>query len=304
MLPTASSVPLPKRCRYSAARSGPPFVIKRGARVRSLSTSIAQIIRQRDMEADIVGVADAGHQKAAGPLHRWVRGGNIGRVKHRPAVELERRVAELEQLLLLVVVDLARLELPQRRCARVVLAQIARGVHAARQFGPIAAEPPRRVCRETRAVREQHAHVLREPGIHRVAQLHEIGEDDLAGRLHQADIAGSGDRAGALVVADRVGEQDLAALRDLDMPLRDGQPELLVVFDLVGLKEDRRVPVGLVAPAENCAQPGATSNSAATQRGADRDGMRARRSIAGQVCGNLAIRRISLAKATFATNAD
>ena len=51
------------------------------------------------------------------------------------------------------------------------------------------------------------------------------------------------DRVGALVVADGVGEQHLAALRDLDMPLGDGQRQLIVVGDLVGLEDDRLLPV-------------------------------------------------------------
>ena len=42
-----------------------------------------------------------------------------------------------------------------------------------------------------------------------------------------------GDRVGALVIADLIGEQDLAALRDLDMALGDREAELVVVLDLV-----------------------------------------------------------------------
>ena len=60
-------------------------------------------------------------------------------------------------------------------------------------------------------------------------------------------MTGSGDGVGALVVAHRIGEQDLARLRDLDMALGDGQPELLVILDFVGLEDDRRVLVLLAA---------------------------------------------------------
>jgi hypothetical protein len=56
-------------------------------------------------------------------------------------------------------------------------------------------------------------------------------------------MAGGGNRVGALVVADRVGEQNLAALRDLDMAFGDGQRQLIVVLDLVGLEGDGRVLV-------------------------------------------------------------
>jgi len=47
----------------------------------------------------------------------------------------------------------------------------------------------------------------------------------------------------------KVVAQDLAALRDLDMPLRHCHAELFVLFYLVGLKQDRRIPVGLAAGA-------------------------------------------------------
>ena len=56
-------------------------------------------------------------------------------------------------------------------------------------------------------------------------------------------MAGSGDRVGALVVGHRVGEQDLAALRYFDVALGDGERQLIVVLDLVGLEDDRRVLV-------------------------------------------------------------
>src|SRR5271154_4146915 len=63
-------------------------------------------------------------------------------------------------------------------------------------------------------------------------------------------MAGSGDRVGALVVAYRVGKQHLAALRDFDMAFGDGERQLIVVFDLVGLEDDRSVLVVLFLAAE------------------------------------------------------
>ena len=70
-------------------------------------------------------------------------------------------------------------------------------------------------------------------------QFHEIGEHDIAGGLHQADMARGGDRVGALVISDRVGKQDLVALADLDIALGDGHAQILVVLHFVGGEEQR-----------------------------------------------------------------
>ncbi len=195
------------------------------------------------MEPDRVRVAETRHQKAAGALDRRLRLGKIGRVEHRPAIDLQHHVAKFDQLELLVVADFAGPQLPGRRGAGVVLAQIAGRVDAAPQFEAVAVGAPRGVGGKPRAVGEQHPHILRECVVHRIPQFHEIGEHDLAGRQQQADMAGSGDGVAALAVAHRIGEQDLAPLRDLDMPLGDGQRQPLVILDLVGLEDDRRVLV-------------------------------------------------------------
>ena len=50
-----------------------------------------------------------------------------------------------------------------------------------------------------------------------------------------------GDGVGALIVGDGVGEQDLIVLAQLDMALGDCQSEILVVLQLVGGDEHRRV---------------------------------------------------------------
>src|SRR5438045_5479846 len=56
-----------------------------------------------------------------------------------------------------------------------------------------------------------------------------------------------GDCVGALVIADLVGQQDLSALRDLDMALGDCEAELVVVLHLVGLEQDRRAALPVTA---------------------------------------------------------
>ena len=70
-------------------------------------------------------------------------------------------------------------------------------------------------------------------------QLDEIGEDHVAGRLQQADMARGGDGIGALIVGDGVGEQHLVVLGDLDMTFGDDEAELVVVLHLVGAEQHR-----------------------------------------------------------------
>ena len=86
--------------------------------------------------------------------------------------------------------------------------------------------------------------MIREAIAHVVVQLDKIGEDDVPGRLQQADMPGSGDDIGSLIVGDGIGEQDLVALAQLDMALGDNEPEILVVLHLVGGKDHRRLLAG------------------------------------------------------------
>ncbi len=204
------------------------------------------------MRAEGVGTPDRGRQKPACALYGRVRRRHIGSIKDRPAVDLHDRVMKLDQLQLLVMIDLARLELPQGRRARVVLAEVARGVDAARQLGVIGVGAAHCIGREPRAVGEQHPHVLRKRLAHRIAQLHEIGKDDFAGRLREADIPRGGYGIGALIVGNRVGEQNLTVLGDFDVTAGDRQGQLFVVLDLIGAKQDRGVfvVVGTAAKGE------------------------------------------------------
>src|SRR3546814_15993815 len=64
---------------------------------------------------------------------------------------------------------------------------------------------PGAVGGQPRAVDQQRPQILDEAGLQLVVQLGVVGEDDLAGRLHQRDVAAGGDRVGLLVVGDRVG---------------------------------------------------------------------------------------------------
>jgi len=115
-------------------------------------------------------------------------------------------------------------------------------------FEQVAVGATRRIGGEPRPIGHQHPHILCEAGVHRIAQFHEIGEYDLAGRQQQTDMPGGADRVALLVVADRVGQHDLSALRDFDVSSGDDQGQLVVVLDFVGLKDNRSVLVDLLAP--------------------------------------------------------
>ena len=73
---------------------------------------------------------------------------------------------------------------------------------------------------------------------HVAGQLHVVGEDDLAGRLQQADVAVGRHRIGPLVVGHGVGEQGSRSLGELDVAGGDDEPQLLLVAHLVGLEQN------------------------------------------------------------------
>ena len=75
-------------------------------------------------------------------------------------------------------------------------------------IGPLRLGP-----RHARIVGQQHADLLDEALRQIVGQLRIIGENDIAARLQQADIARGGDDAGLLVIGDAVGQQQPVALR-------------------------------------------------------------------------------------------
>src|SRR4051794_87747 len=216
------------------------------------------------MGAEGVRAPERGRKKAAGALYRRIRHREVGCVEDRPAVDLHDRVAKLDELLLLVVVDLASLQLPYRWRAWVVPAEVAGGVYSPLQLGAVPVGAARGIGRQSRAVIEQHPHILCERVIHRIAQLDEIGKDDLSGRLRKADIAGGGNGVRPLVVRDGIGEKYLSALGNLDVAARNRQRELVVVLDLVGAEDDRRVSIlGRPAADRNLGPGGA--------KGADND---------------------------------
>ena len=82
-------------------------------------------IRQAEMKPVGVRIAEARHQKAAGAFHPRLGLRHIGRVEYRPAVDLHDNIAELQQLVFLVVADLPRLQLPGRRRRRIVATEVA-----------------------------------------------------------------------------------------------------------------------------------------------------------------------------------
>src|SRR5439155_1733892 len=84
--------------------------------------------------------------KPAGALDPGLGLRQIRRVEDRPAVDLHDYVPELDQLVFLVVADLARPQLPGRRRARIVAAEVARRIDAPPQLESIAVDAPRRIA--------------------------------------------------------------------------------------------------------------------------------------------------------------
>ena len=77
-----------------------------------------------------VVVLSVRHQQAALALHRRVGRRHERHIGDRHAEELDARVLEIHHLLALIVDDPRRLDLPERRLLRIVLARLAGGVDA------------------------------------------------------------------------------------------------------------------------------------------------------------------------------
>ena len=61
-----------------------------------------------------------------------------------------------------------------------------------------------------------------------------LGKDDVAGGLHQSDVARRGQQVGALVVGHLVGDQHAVVVGDLDVTARGNDTAFGIVAHLVG----------------------------------------------------------------------
>ena len=72
-----------------------------------------------------------------------------------------------------------------------------------------------------------------------VCQRVAIGVDDVALRLFQSDVADGGQRAGALIVDNLIGGQDVIIVKDLNVAARDDAIASGVIDELIALQLHR-----------------------------------------------------------------
>jgi hypothetical protein len=148
-----------------------------------------------------------------------------------------------------------RLELPQRRGLRVVLAQLAGAVdHLGELAAPVGGHPAAGGG-EPRAVGEQHAEAAHGAALEIAGELGVVGEHHLARRLEHGDVARRGDHVAALVVRQGVGAQHPLAAGELDRAGGGDDAEPVVVDDLVGKQQHLALGQCLCARLAAAGQP-------------------------------------------------
>ena len=116
----------------------------------------------------------------------------------------------------------------------MVAAEPAGAKHAIGQGDVAAFRAFRTRRRHARLISQEDAHLLDEPGGQPVIDLGAVGEDNLAIRLEQGDVADRGHGSRGDIIDDLVGDQDTLVLGDLHVAA--GRDHLLdaIEDELVG----------------------------------------------------------------------
>ena len=146
----------------------------------------------------------------------------------------------------LVVGDLDRLDLPERRARRVLGAELAGRIDGVVELVDVAARALAGGGRQPRLVAEQQPDALDGGFLEVLGEFGVVGKDGVAVLVGQVDIARRGDGLRLLVVGHRVGVDDAVAARDLDMAAGGDDADVAVIGHLVGDQQDRDLVAGLL----------------------------------------------------------
>jgi hypothetical protein len=208
-----------------------------------------EVVRRFDAEA--VGRARRydRHQEAGLALHAGIGRGEIGEVRQRDAEELDPGVLEVHHLVGLVVNDADRLDLPQRRLERIVLAGFAGGVDATREHRVVGAGAFGARGRHPRVVDRLEAQRIDEAVAEVVGEIELLAVADLAVGFGEPRVAFGMQALGALVVDHLVGFDRRAVVVDLDVAGRRHEIVGVVIANLVSLDEHLSVDALLLGEA-------------------------------------------------------
>ena len=198
-----------------------------------------EVVGDLDIGAERVARTVVGHQESAAPVDGRVRMAREGRIGHRDSEEFQDHVAVGHVACFLVVDDLARLELPQRRAVRIVRTEIAGTVD-----GPFhAREPALRAHApgggKAGAVGEQHADAPDDSLAQVPGDLDAVREHHLARGVGDDDVACRRDAVLVEAVDQPVGPQHVPVVHERHRTLGRRDAAALVVADFVGLEEGR-----------------------------------------------------------------
>ena len=196
------------------------------------------VVGDRHVHAERPGAPVEGIQEAALPRHARIGMAEVGGVEDGQAEDLERCVVVGEIVIGLVVDHGPGLDLPERRPGGLVGAQLAGGKHRLPHHGAVAVDAPGAAGDDPRVVGHEDAQAVNDAASQVAGELDGIGEQHLAARLPQRDVAGGSHHALALPVVDARGAQHALALGDLDIAGRDDRIGGLVIGQLVGGHEE------------------------------------------------------------------
>ncbi len=201
--------------------------------------------RHAGTDAKHAVIVELRHQEAGLALHRGVGRGKVREIGERQPEELERGVLVIDHLLVLIVNDAGRLDLPENRLFRMVLAGFAGGIDAILEHRDVAVRAIGAGCREMGLVRGVHAQRIQEPVAEILGQLHGVGGQNLAVGLLQQHVALGAQRVRLAVEGHALRLQGGAVVIDLDVADRRDLVVLVVVDQLVGGHEHLLVGVRL-----------------------------------------------------------
>ena len=162
-------------------------------------------VRNLDDRAQCVRAADGRREETALALDGRVRVLEVRRVEDGNACELQPRAAIANGPVLLVVDDLGRLDLPERRLGGILAAGFARAEDAPAQDGRVAAGAQGTGGGQPASVGEQNLDTFDEALAKIAGQLDELGKHHMAARVEEADVAGGGDEVGPQIVGNGIG---------------------------------------------------------------------------------------------------
>ena len=194
------------------------------------------VIRNRHPQPVDRAAAEHRRQHPGFAFHRRIGRRHVRHIGQWHAAEFEQRILEIDHLLVLVVNDTCRPDLPFRRPLRILHARLAGGVDAIVEHGEIAGALRAR-RRETGLLGRVEPQRVDEAVAIIIAQVHDFAVGDGAVGLGQLHVSFGVQALGFLIVDHPVGFEGGTAKVELNVSDRRDALVGVVVVDLLGAHE-------------------------------------------------------------------